>query len=476
MTAERKKTQLAVIGAGPGGYAAAFHAADLGVEVTLIDPNENPGGICLYHGCIPTKVLLHFADVKDDTERAREWGLDFEGVSVDINKLRKWKESVVNKLTRGLGQLTKGRKINYVKAFAKFTDSHTLELTDDKGNKSNLAFDKAIIATGARAIELPEARFDHEQILNAESALKLRDVPEHMLVVGAGYIGLEMGVIYQALGTTITIIEATGGIMPGMSRDIAAVFQKERKALLKNAHFNAKVVGVQKKNNQLKVTFEYAGGKQESATFDKMLVAIGEVPNSDNIGLEAAGIKTGKEGFIPVNEFRQTNVDHIYAIGDVAGQPLLAHKASHEGRVAAEHVAGKKTAYEPKAIPAIVYTGLAWVGLTETMAKEENRTVKVVKFPWNASGRAATQGIKEGLTKLIIDPDTGRLLGAEFAGKRAGSLVAEATLAIEMGAVAKDLALTIHPHPTLSETIMEAAEMYYGQATHMLKKRDGVAK
>jgi len=471
MTGESKKTQLAIIGAGPGGYAAAFHAADLGLDVTLIDPNENPGGVCLYHGCIPTKALLHFADIRNEIENAKEYGLDIDKLSVDINKLRKWKEGVVSKLTKGLGQLTKSRKINYVKAVAKFTDSHTLEITDNDDNNTRLTFEKAIVATGAHAKELPEAEFDHKKVLNAKSALQLEDVPEHMLVVGAGYIGLEMSVIYQALGTKITIIEATSGIMPGMSRDIVEIFQKERRELLKNALFNTKVVEVQKQNKKLKVTYENDEGKQESATFDKMLVAIGEAPNTENIGLEAAGIKTGKQGFIEVNEYRQTNIDNIYAIGDVAGQPLLAHKASHEGRVAAEHIAGKKTAYEPKAIPAIVYTGLAWVGLTEAMAKDENRTVKVESFPWNASGRAATQGIRYGLTKLIIDPENDRLLGAEFAGKGAGSLVAEATLAIEMGAVAKDLELTIHPHPTLSETIMEAAEMYYGQATHTFKKK-----
>ncbi len=471
MTEKTVKTQLAIIGAGPGGYAAAFHAADLGIDVTLVDPNENPGGVCLYHGCIPTKALLHFADVRDDVERAREWGLDYKHITTDINKLRKWKERVVSKLTKGLGQLTKSRKINYVKAIAKFIDSNTLEIKDADGNKSSLAFDKAIIATGAHAIELPEAEFDHDKILNAKSALQLKDVPEKMLVVGAGYIGLEMGVIYQALGTKITIVEATSDIMPGMSRDIAGVLKKERKELFKGAHFNTKVIEVRKKDSQLEVILENNDGKQENATFDKMLVAIGETPNTENIGLEAAGIKTGEEGFIQVNEYRQTNIERIYAIGDVAGQPLLAHKASHEGRVAAEHIAGKRTAFEPKAIPAIVYTGLAWVGLTEAMAKEENRTVKIVKFPWSASGRAATQGIKEGLTKLIIDPENERLLGAEFAGKGAEALVAEATLAIEMGAVAKDLELTIHPHPTLSETIMEAAEMYYGQATHVFKKK-----
>jgi dihydrolipoamide dehydrogenase len=471
MTGESKKAQLVIIGAGPGGYAAAFHAADMGVDVTLIDPNENPGGVCLYHGCIPTKALLHFADIKDEIENAKEYGLDIDKISVDINKLRKWKEGVVSKLTKGLGHLTKSRKINYVQATAKFSDSHTLELTHTDNNKTSLTFNRAIVATGARAIELPAAKFDHDKILNAKSALQLRDVPERMLVVGAGYIGLEISVIYQALGSMITIIEATSDIMPGMSRDIAAVFHKERKELLKNALFNTKVVEVQRQNKKLKVTYENDDGKQESGTFDKMLVAIGEAPNSENIGLEAVGIKTNQKGFIEVNEYRQTNIDHIYAIGDVAGQPLLAHKASHEGRVAAGHIAGKKTAYEPKAIPAIVYTGLAWVGLTEAMAKEKNREVRIETFPWGASGRAATQGIRYGLTKLIIDPENDRLLGAEFAGKGAESLVAEATLAIEMGAVAKDLELTIHPHPTLSETIMEAAEMYYGQATHTFKKK-----
>ncbi|GAO30798.1 dihydrolipoyl dehydrogenase [Geofilum rubicundum] len=469
MTDKKKKTQLAIIGAGPGGYAAAFHAADLGLKVTLIDPRENPGGICLYEGCIPTKALLHFADVKEESEKAKEFGLHFDNASVDINQLSKWKDQVVGKLTKGLGQLTKARKINYVRAVATITDSHTLELTDADKNKSSLTFDKAIIATGSHANELPEAKFDHKKILDAGSALQLKEAPKQMLVVGAGYIGLEMSVIYQALGTKITIVEASSGILPGMSRDLAKVFQKERQTLLKNAHFNTKVVEVGKKGKRLKATYKNKEGQKTSKNFDKILVAVGQTPNTQNLGLEAAGIELGQKGFIQVNEFRQTNRDHIYAVGDVTGAPLLAHKATHEGRVAAEHVAGLKTAYEPKAIPAVVYTGLAWVGLTEAKAKEEKREVKIVTFPWNASGRAATQGIKQGLTKLIIDPENDRLLGAEFAGKRAGTLVAEATLAIEMGATAKDLELTIHPHPTFSETIMEAAELYYGPATHSMK-------
>jgi dihydrolipoamide dehydrogenase len=469
MTDKKKKTQLAIIGAGPGGYAAAFHAADLGLKVTLIDPRENPGGICLYEGCIPTKALLHFADVKEESEKAKEFGLHFDGALVDINQLSKWKDKVVGKLTKGLGQLTKARKINYVRAVATFTDSHTLELTDADKNKSSLTFDKAIIATGSHANELPEAKYDHKKILDAGSALQLKEAPKQMLVVGAGYIGLEMSVIYQTLGTKITIVEASSGILPGMSRDLAKVFQKERQTLMKNAQFNTKMVEVEKKGKRLKATYENKEGQRTSKNFDKILVAIGQAPNTQDLGLEAAGIELGQKGFIQVNEFRQTNREHIYAVGDVTGEPLLAHKATHEGRVAAEHIAGQKTAYEPKAIPAVVYTGLAWVGLTEAMAKEEKREVKIVTFPWNASGRAATQGIQQGLTKLIIDPKNDRLLGAEFAGKRAGTLVAEATLAIEMGATAKDLELTIHPHPTFSETIMEAAELYYGHATHSMK-------
>jgi dihydrolipoamide dehydrogenase len=294
-----------------------------------------------------------------------------------------------------------------------------------------------------------------------------------LLVVGAGYIGLEMSVIFHALGANVSIIELTSGIMPGLDQDLANVFKKSRTDLMERIRFETKVTSVKKSGKKLKVTFEDKNGKSETATFDKMLVSIGEKPNTDNLGLKEAGIEIDQKNFIKVNEFRQTNKKHIYAIGDVAGQPLLAHKASHEGRVAAEHISGEKTAYEPKAIPGIVFTEpeLAWVGLTEKEAKEQDRKVVVTKFPWSASGRATTLGENIGLTKLIIDPETERLLGAGFAGKGAGSLVPEATLAIEMGAVAKDLELTIHPHPTLSETIMEAAEMFYGQATHSYKRK-----
>ena len=471
MSDQKDKTQVAIIGAGPGGYAAAFHAADLGLEVTLIDPKENPGGVCLYHGCIPTKALLHFADVKEDAEDARRFGLEFGSVSVNSIKLRKWKENVVKKLTGGLGQLTKARKIKYMRGTAQVADEHTLDIKTHEGKKKKLQFEHAIIATGARAASLPGIDFDHDKIMSAKSALELKDIPSRLLIVGAGYIGLEMGAIYHALGTKITFVEMQSGIMPGMDRDLTDVVKKEKKDMLKNVHFEAKVTDAKAGNEDVKVTYETNDGKKKTETFDKILVAIGEKPNSENIGLENLNIKTDDKGFVEVNEFRQTNTENIYAIGDVAGEPLLAHKASHEGRVAAEHIAGEKTAYEPKAIPGIVFVGLGWAGLTEEMAKKEGRKVKVTKFPWGASGRVATLGKKYGITKLIIDPDTERILGAAFAGKNAETLVPEATLAIEMGAVAKDLELTIHPHPTLSETIMEAAEMFYGQATHTLKSK-----
>lgn len=464
-----KKTQLVVIGAGPGGYAAAFHAADLGLEVTLIDPNENPGGVCLYHGCIPTKALLHFADVKDEAHEALQWGLDFRDMKVDIDRLRNWKNSVVTRLTRGLGHLTQSRKIQYIRGTAVFLDASTLEVTTTDKQKSRLKFKNAIIATGARSRPLPGVAFDHQKILSSRSALKLETVPEKFLVVGAGYIGLEMAVIYKALGSTITIMEATADMMPGADKDLVDVLRKEHRELLKGARFSTKVVEAVVENEQLKVTFEKKDGKKETETFDKMLVAIGMIPNSEQLGLDKAGVEKDDKGFIPVNLQRQTNHPHIYAIGDVAGEPLLAHKASHEGRIAAEHIAGHKVAYEPKVIPAIVYVGLAWVGLTETMAEQQGRKVKITRFPWVASGRAIAMGRRHGLTKLIIDPATERILGAGFAGYRAEDLVPEMALAIEMGAVARDLELTIHPHPTLSETIMEAAEMYYGQATHALK-------
>jgi dihydrolipoamide dehydrogenase len=469
----KENKKVIILGAGPGGYAAAFQAANLGLDVTLIDPNENPGGVCLYHGCIPTKALLHLAGVKEETELAAAWGLTYSGVSVDIKQVRSWKDAVVKQLTGGVGLLARARKVRYLQGTAKLTGKNKVQFKSAGGKSDDMEFDSLIIATGASPAELPGVPFDGNLIMNAQAALELENIPKKLLVVGAGYIGLEMSVIYKALGSNITIVEFTSDILPGVDQDLKDVFKKDRKDLMDNTMFNTKVTSVSSKGKKLNVEFETKDGKKSNQKFDKMLVAIGGKPNSSDIGLEEAGIETDDKGFIKVDLVRRTNIENIYAIGDVAGQPMLAHKASHEGRVAAEHISGAKTAYEPKAIPAVVFTDpeIAWTGLTEYEAKEQGRKIAVAKFPWGASGRALTLGVKSGLTKLIIDPDTDRILGAGMVGKDAGSLVAEATLAIEMSAVVKDLELTVHPHPTLSETIMEAAEIYYGHATHVYRKK-----
>jgi dihydrolipoamide dehydrogenase len=467
------KKQLIVMGAGPGGYAAAFHAAGLGLEVALIDPRPDPGGVCLFEGCIPTKALLHLSRVKQEAEQARDWGLDFSDVRVDIDKVRSWKDSVVKELTGGLGQLAKSRKVDYLRGKARLTGSNRLEFSPVEGDKQEWEFDNLIIATGAASVALPDIEFDGDLVMNSKVALELRDVPERLLVVGAGYIGLEMSVIYHALGSDITIVEFTQDVLPGTDQDLKEIFKKERRDLMEKTLFNTKVTSASRNGNKLKVEMETKEGEKKEETFDRMLVAIGISPNTKDIGLEDAGVETDDKGYIKVDLVRRTNIDNIYAIGDITGQPMLAHKATHEGRVAAEHIAGNKTAYEPKAIPAVVFTEpeIAWVGVTENEAKEKGLNYEVAKFPWAASGRAVSIGARTGLTKLIVDPESGRILGAGMAGKDAGSLVAEATLAIEMGAVARDLELTIHPHPTLSETLMEAAEIFYGHATHVHKRK-----
>lgn len=467
-----EKKKVVVLGAGPGGYAAAFHASDLGLDVTMIDPKENPGGVCLYHGCIPTKALLHIASVREQSELAGEWGLSFSDIKVDLDKVRSWKDSVVDKLTKGVGQLAKSHKVNFLRGMARIKGKNSLEFESADGKKSEIVFENLIIATGASPVELENIPFD-DMIMNAEKALELRDLPGKLLVIGAGYIGLEMSIIYEALGSEITICEYTNDILPGLDQDLRDIFRKEKEDLIGRAMFDTKVTTVKKENNKVRVEFEAGDGKKKKDTFDKILVGIGSRPNSAGLGLEEAGVKTDDNGFIMVDEFRRTNIGNIYAIGDVSGQPLLAHKATFEGRVAAGHIAGHKTAFEPKAIPAVVFTQpeIAWAGLTENEAKAMGRKVEVAKFPWSASGRAISLGIKNGLTKLIIDPETERILGGAMIGRDAGSLIPEITLAIEMSAVVRDLELTIHPHPTLSETIMEAAEAYFGEATHIFRRK-----
>jgi dihydrolipoamide dehydrogenase len=466
------RKQVIIIGAGTGGYAAAFQASELGLDVTLIDPEENPGGVCLYYGCIPTKTLLHLASVKDEAERAREWGIDFTGIKLDIEKIRSFKDSVVKKLTGGLGQLAKIRKVNYLRGKAKITGKNKVGFHPMEGEVTEIMFDYLIIATGTSSTGLPDIPFDGDLIMDAKTALELKDIPKRLLVVGAGYIGLEMSVLYKSFGSDVTIVEFTSDILQGVDEDLKDVFKKERRDLLSKAMFETEVTSVSRKGKALNVELQSRGGEKINGTFDRILLAIGASPNTKGIGLENAGVKTDDKGLIIVDAYRRTNIENIYAVGDITGQPMLAHKATAEGRVAAEHIAGQKTAFEPKAIPSVIFTDpeIAYAGLTETEAKNQNRKIKVARFPWSASGKAVSLGLKNGFTKLIIDPESERILGGGIVGKNAGVLVAEIALAVEMAAVARDLELTIHPHPTMSETIMEAAEVFYGHATHLYRK------
>ncbi len=470
--AKTQEHKLVVIGGGPGGYAAAFMAADLGLDVALIDPEANPGGVCLYRGCIPSKALLHIVKLKAEALEASDWGMTFGEPKLDIDKIRQWKEKVVKKLTGGLGLLVKKRKVQYIRGMAKFKDANTLELTDGDDKGTQVKFEHAILATGSAPVEIPGLEFDHKHIMDSSDALNLENVPKSLLVVGAGYIGLEIGSIYAGLGSKVSLVEMTDDFMPGADRDLVAVFSKKNKDLFESVMFNTKVTEAKASKKKVKVKLEGEHADKAKDTYDKVLVAVGRKPRTKNLGLENTKVEVTDKGFIKVNAQRQTAEPSIYAIGDITGEPLLAHKATHEGKVAAEAIAGHKTAFEPKAIPAVVFTEpeIAWCGLTETEAKAQGIDIKVAKFPWSASGRATTLGVNDGITKLIIEPETERILGVGIAGKSAGDLIPEGVLAVEMAAVAKDFTLTIHPHPTLSETLMEAAEALYGQSTHVFRK------
>ncbi|MEZ5357274.1 MAG: dihydrolipoyl dehydrogenase [Candidatus Zixiibacteriota bacterium] len=459
--------KVAVIGAGPGGYAAAFMAADLGMSVTLIDPEVNPGGVCLYYGCIPSKALLHVAGLINESAEAKNWGVTFTKPKVNLDKLRSWKNDVVLKLTGGLGQLSKQRKLTYIKGTATFVDNTTLEITSG-GKKTNHQFDNIILATGSRPATIPIAQKFTSRIMDSTRSLALKDIPNKLLVIGGGYIGLEMGTIYASLGSKVTVVEMTDGLLPGADRDLVKVLSKRVENLFEAVLLETKVSDIKEQKNGVKVEFEGKHAKNAGKLYDRVLLAVGRTPNSTGLGLENTKVKINDRGFVQVDEQRRTDEPNIFAIGDVTGEPMLAHKATHEGRVAASVIAGKTAAYEPKAIPAIVFTDpeIAWCGLTEVQAKKENRTIKVARFPWAASGRAASLGQTDGVTKLIIDADTDRVLGMGIAGHGAGELIAEGVLAIEMAATAEDIGLSIHPHPTLSETIMETADLLYGLSTH----------
>ena len=466
------KINIAVIGAGPGGYAAAFLAADLGMNVTLIDKEKNPGGVCLYRGCIPSKALLHVAKLINETHEAKDWGIEFSEPKIDLDKLRSWKTSVVSKLTGGLGQLSKQRKINYVQGTASFVNSLTLKIQKENGEE-NLSFDKIIVATGSRIATIPSLEINSSRILNSSTALDLPVIPKSLLVIGGGYIGLELGSVYSALGTKVSVVEMMPGLLPGADRDLVIHLSKRLEKSFDKIMLESKVVEMKEASDGLLVKVQNKNGEFAEQKYDYVLMSIGRKPDTAGLGLENTKVKVNQRGWINVNEQLRTDDQNIYAIGDIVGEPMLAHKASHEGRVAVEAIAGHKVAFEPKAIPAVVFTDpeISWAGLTEIQAREKEIKYEVAKFPWSASGRATTLGRMDGVTKILVEPDTQRILGIGICGPGAGELIAEGVLAIEMGANLTDLKLTIHPHPTLSETIMEAAEVFFGQSTHLYRPK-----
>lgn len=468
-----EKIKLAVIGAGPGGYAAAFLAADLGMDVTLIDKEKNPGGVCLYRGCIPSKALLHVAKLLDETEHAKNWGIEFSKPNIDLDKLRKWKNDVVEKLTSGVGSVAKFRKVNYVQGKASFKNSKILIVEKSDGEKEELSFDKIIIATGSRIATIPSLDIKSKRLLNSTTALDLPAIPKSLLVIGGGYIGLELGSVYQALGSKVSVVEMLDGLLPGADRDLVSHLAKRLKEKFEIIMLNSKVVEIKEVKDGIQVKIQDSEGKITENTYDYVLMSVGRKPDVSGLGLENTKVKVNERGWINVNNQMKTDDADIYAIGDIVGEPMLAHKASHEGRVAVEVIAGHKSVFEPMAIPAVVFTDpeIAWAGLTENQAKEKNINYEVTKFPWAASGRAITLDRFDGVTKILVDPSSQRILGMGICGTGAGELIAEGVLAIEMGANLTDLKLTIHPHPTLSETLMEAAEVFFGQSTHVYRPK-----
>ena len=470
---DTQSLNIAVVGGGPGGYAAAFLAADLGMTVTLIDPEVNPGGVCLYRGCIPSKALLHVAKLLEESHQAKDWGIEFSAPKIDLARLRSWKEGVVRKLTGGLGMLSKQRKVRYIQGRAAFENSTTLRITKSDGSEETLAFDRILLATGSRPAIVPTLKIDSPRMMDSTGALNLEDIPGSLLVVGGGYIGLELGTVYAALGTRVTVVEMLPGLLPGADRDLVLPLHKRLEKMFESILLNTTVAAVKDEGTAIRATLKAQDGSTQEKVFDRVLVSVGRKPNSEIPGLEKTQVKLSPKGFVQVNKQLQTDDPSVYAIGDLVGEPMLAHKAMHEGRTAIEAIAGHKVAFEPAAIPAVVFTDpeVAWCGLTETQAQNENREVKVAKFPWAASGRAITLDRPDGVTKLLIDPQTERVLGVGIVGVGAGELIAEGVLAIEMAALAKDVAMTIHPHPTLSETVMNSAEVFFGTSTDVYRPK-----
>ncbi|MGJ8679624.1 dihydrolipoyl dehydrogenase [Paraglaciecola sp.] len=462
------KTQVVVLGAGPGGYSAAFRAADLGLDVVLVESRETLGGVCLNVGCIPSKALLHVAKVIDDAEAMASHGVTFGKPEIDLDKIRGWKESVIGQLTGGLGGMSKARKVTTVYGFGKFTSDKTIVVAGNDGKETTITFDNAIIAAGSSVIDLPFIPNDDPRVIDSTGALELKDVPEEMLVLGGGIIGLEMGTVYNALGSNVSVVEFADQLVPAADKDIVKIYTNYNKEKF-NIMLSTKVVAVDAKDDGLYVTFEGKNAPAEQVRYDKILVAVGRKPNGALIDADKAGVNVDERGFINVTNELRTNVNHIFAIGDVVGQPMLAHKAVHEAHCAAEVISGKKHVFDPRCIPSIAYTDpeMAWVGVTEREAKEQGLKIEVANFPWAASGRAIASARTEGKTKMIFDKETGRVLGGAIVGINAGEMLGEVCLAVEMGADAEDVGLTIHAHPTLNESIGLAAEIFEGSITDL---------
>jgi dihydrolipoamide dehydrogenase len=461
-------TQLLVIGAGPGGYAAAFRAADLGIEVTMVDIGDRPGGECLFRGCIPSKTLLYLAELIHDAKRAAPMGLTFGEPKIDLKTIRQWKQKVMNRLADGLVTLSEKRGVERIRGRAVFEGSNSVILRDSDVRR--IRFRHAIVATGSSPIVFPGTEFNKGgRIISSAGALELNDIPETLLVIGGSYVGLELGSVYASLGSRVTLVEQSDRLMTGVDQDLVKPLQNRLETLFESIHLNITVKSLTEDDKKVAVAFD---GQQAPSdqSFDRVLIAIGRNPNTKDLGLEKTGLKIDDRGFIRVDNRQCTHDPSIYAVGDVVGGFMLAHKAQHEGKVAAEVIAGKPSTFDARAIPAVVFTDpqVAWCGMTEELAKKETRDVKIQRFPWKYSGRAITMDAPEGLTKMIVDAETGRILGLGIVGRDTEGLIAEGVLAIEMGALAQDIALTIHAHPTLSETEMETAEIFLGSATHII--------
>ena len=464
---DKIKAQVVVLGSGPGGYSAAFRAADLGLETVLVERYSTLGGVCLNVGCIPSKALLHLAKHIEDAKVLANEGVEFGEPKIDLDKIRKHKEKVVGQLTGGLGQMSKMRKVKVVNGYGKFTSSNTLNVEGEDGN-TEIEFENAIIAAGSQPIKLPFIPHDDERIWDSTDALELKEIPEKMLLLGGGIIALEMGQVYSSLGSKVDVVEMTDQLVPPADADIMKSFKKQVKGRFENVMLSTKATKVEAKKDGIYVTFEGKGAPEKPVKYDVVLTAVGRAPNGKKIDADKAGVKVTEQGFIEVDSQMRTNVDNIFAIGDIVGQPMLAHKAVHESHVAAEVIAGKKHFFEPKVIPSIMYTDpeVAWAGVTEKEAKEKGIEYEAVTFPWSASGRAIASNAQQGMTKLIFDKNN-RIIGGSMCGSNAGELLGEVCLAIEMGCDAEDIALTVHAHPTLHESIGLAAEIQEGSITDM---------